>query len=87
MQSLTRLKRYTDDLDSGKAVIVSLALTIETRPAATEGHCQRLAHYATLPGSALGLNGEELSALSRGGYLHDIRKTGVPVTFCSNRVR
>lgn len=78
VQSLIRLKRYTDDLDSAEAVIVSLALTIEARDAATEGHCQRLAHYAALLGRALGLGHEELSALSRGGYLHDIGKIGVP---------
>jgi hypothetical protein len=31
VRSLLRLKRYTDELDSAEAVIVSLALTIEAR--------------------------------------------------------
>jgi putative two-component system response regulator len=78
IRSLIRLKRYTKDLDSAESVIVSLALTIEARDAATEGHCQRLADYATRLGRALGLTQAELSALERGGYLHDIGKVGVP---------
>jgi putative two-component system response regulator len=78
VRSLLRLKRYTDELDSAEAVIVSLALTIEARDAATEGHCQRLADYATRLGRALDLDADDLSALERGGYLHDIGKIGVP---------
>ncbi len=78
VRSLIRLKRYTSELDSAEAVIVSLALTIEARYAATDGHCHRLADYATHLGTALGLEADDLSALSRGGYLHDIGKVGVP---------
>ena len=78
VRSLIRLKRYTDELDSAEAVIVSLAQTIEARDAATDGHCQRLAEYATWLGRALGLDADDLSALARGGYLHDIGKVGVP---------
>lgn len=76
--SLLRLKRYTDDLDSAEAVIVSLALTIEARDAATDGHCQRLAAYATQLGRALGLSDDDLETLHRGGFLHDIGKVGIP---------
>src|SRR5579862_3829046 len=43
VRSLTRLKRYTDDLDSAESVILSLGLTIEARDRYTQGHCQRLA--------------------------------------------
>ena len=76
--SLVRLKRYTDDLDSAESVIMSLALVIEARDAYTDGHCQRLAAYATTFGTALKLSEEELAALFRGGYLHDIGKIGIP---------
>jgi putative two-component system response regulator len=78
VQSLVRLKRYTDDLDSAEAVIVSLALTIEARDTATEGHCQRLARYAAAIGRTLGLDQDDVFALHRGGFLHDIGKVGVP---------
>jgi putative two-component system response regulator len=78
MRSLLRLKRYTDDLDTADSVIVSLALTIEARDASTEGHCQRLAVYATSLGASLGMNDDDLAALERGGFLHDIGKIGIP---------
>jgi putative two-component system response regulator len=78
VQSLVRLKRYTDDLESAESVILSLALVIEARDAYTEGHCQRLASYATALGSSLGLSPEDLAALFRGGYLHDVGKIGIP---------
>jgi putative two-component system response regulator len=76
--SLIRLKRYTDELESAESVILSLALTVEARDAYTDGHCQRLARYATALGQALRLKDEEMAALDRGGYLHDVGKIGIP---------
>jgi putative two-component system response regulator len=78
IRSLLRLKQFTDDLDSAESVILSLALTVEARDACTSGHCQRLAQYATMLGSALKLGAEDLAALHRGGYLHDVGKIGIP---------
>jgi putative two-component system response regulator len=78
IQSLLRLKRYTDELESAEAVILGLGATIEARDPTTNGHCQRLAHYATTLGRALGLDESDLAALERGGFLHDIGKIAVP---------
>ena len=78
VRSLLRIKRYTDDLDSAESVIVSLALTIEARDAYTDGHCQRLARYGVALGRAIGCQQEDLDALQRGGFLHDIGKVGIP---------
>lgn len=78
MRSLVRIKRYTDELDTVESVIVSLALTIEARDESTEGHCQRLAAYASALGRELRLPDEEIAALQRGGFLHDIGKVGIP---------
>jgi len=78
VRSLTRLKRYTDELESAESVILSLALTIEARDQYTKGHCERLAQYATALGADLALSGDEREALFRGGYLHDIGKIGIP---------
>ena len=78
LRSLVRLKRFTDDLESAEQVIVSLALTIEARDAYTEGHCQRLVQYGTALGAALGLAPDDLQALQRGAYLHDVGKIGIP---------
>jgi putative two-component system response regulator len=78
VQSLVRLKRFTDDLDSAESIILSLALTVEARDSYTSGHCQRMAAYAATLGTHLGLVEEEIAALRRGGYLHDVGKVGIP---------
>jgi putative two-component system response regulator len=78
VRSLIRIKRHTDDLDSADSVIVSLALTIEARDQSTDGHCQRLAAYAVSVGRALGLDEDDIAALWRGGFLHDLGKVGIP---------
>ena len=78
VRALTRLKRHTDELDSAEAVILSLALTIEARDPYTQGHCQRLAGYATALGVQLSLDDDQLVALYRGGFLHDVGKIAIP---------
>jgi putative two-component system response regulator len=76
--SLIRLKQQTDELDSTEGILRSLALIIEARDEYTDGHCERLARYSVALGKHLGLSAEHLSALDRGGYLHDIGKVGIP---------
>jgi len=78
VRSLLRIKRYTDDLDSAQSVILSLAMTIEARDRYTEGHCDRLARYASMLGRRINLSDEDIAVLTRGGYLHDIGKVGIP---------
>lgn len=78
MRSLMQLKRFTDDLDSAEAVLRSLALMIEARDTYTEGHCDRLGHYALELGEELKLPEDDLGALARGGYFHDIGKIALP---------
>ncbi len=78
VRSLMRLKRFTDELDSAESIILSLALTVEARDHYTGGHCERMAAYASTLGMHLGLTTEEVGALRRGGYLHDIGKVAIP---------
>jgi len=78
LRALSRLKRYTDEVENAEQVIVSLALTIEARDAYSQGRGARLSAYATALGEALNLDAEELRALHRGAYLHDIGKIGIP---------
>jgi putative two-component system response regulator len=78
VRSLVRLKRFTDDLDSAESVILSLAMTVEARDRYTAGHCERMAAYAAAFGIELDLPDEDVAALHRGGYLHDVGKVGVP---------
>jgi putative two-component system response regulator len=78
VRSLARVKQLIDELDSAEAAFMTLALTIEARDPLTNGHCERLARHAVRLGRAIGLSDEELDALHRGGYLHDVGKVGVP---------
>jgi cyclic di-GMP phosphodiesterase len=78
VRSLLRNKRLTDDLDSATSVMVTLGLTIEARDAYTNGHCQRVATYAMALGRELDLDADDLNALERGGFIHDIGKIGIP---------
>jgi len=55
-----------------------MALLIEARDGNTEGHCHRMANYATALGRALNLGEEDLHALHRGGFLHDIGMLAIP---------
>jgi putative two-component system response regulator len=73
-----RLKRYTDDLDSAASIVMTLGVMIEARDGMTEGHCHRMANYATAVGRALGLAAADLQALHRGGFLHDIGMLAIP---------
>jgi putative two-component system response regulator len=78
VRSLVRVKRYTDDLDSAASIIQTLAVMIEARDGYTEGHCHRMANYATALGRRLGLGDEDLRTLHRGGFLHDIGMLAIP---------
>lgn len=78
VRTLLRFKRITDDLESAEAMFVSLARMIEARDASTNGHCERLAQYAVALGKSLSLEKEDLDALSRGAFMHDVGKIGIP---------
>ncbi len=78
VKSLLRLKEFTDELDNAEAVLCTLGLSVEARDPYTEGHCERLAEYASGLGVFLGLESESVVALKRGGYLHDLGKIAIP---------
>lgn len=78
VKSLLKLKEFTDELENAEDVLLTLALSVEARDPYTGGHCERLATYAEQLGSHLRLGPEDLTALRRGGYLHDIGKITVP---------
>jgi putative two-component system response regulator len=78
VRSLVRLKRYTDDLDSASSILMALAVMIDARIGHTEGHCHRVANRAVAVGRRFGLNDDDLQALKRGGFLHDIGMLAIP---------
>jgi putative two-component system response regulator len=78
VKSLLKLKEFTDELESAESVLCTLGRSVEARDPYTEGHCERLAHYARALGEHLRLDEESLTALRRGGFLHDLGKITVP---------
>jgi len=76
--SLLKLKEFTDELENAESVLCTLGLIVEGRDPYTVGHCERLAEDASALGRHLGLDGDAVVALRRGGYLHDLGKIAVP---------
>jgi putative two-component system response regulator len=74
---LLRVKDYTDELETADNVLCTLGRSVESRDPYTEGHCERLAEYASALGQHLGLGEEEQVALRRGGFLHDLGKIAI----------
>jgi putative two-component system response regulator len=78
VKSLIKLKEFTDELETAESVLCTLGLSVESRDPYTEGHCERLAVNASALGRHMRLDQEEIVALRRGGYLHDLGKIAVP---------
>ncbi|MBI5084124.1 MAG: HD domain-containing protein [Acidobacteria bacterium] len=78
VRTMLRNKRTIDSLEEAETILFALAQTVEQRDQETGNHCQRLAALSVALGTALGLPEEDLVALYRGGYLHDIGKIAVP---------
>jgi putative two-component system response regulator len=76
VRSLLRMKRLTDELESTEAIVTMLGQIVEARDPYTEGHCERLATYATALGMALGLSEFDIDTLNRGAILHDVGQIG-----------
>jgi len=78
VRNLVAFHRMTLDLDSAELVIFTFAKALEARDRETGDHCARLAELGVRLGKRLGLNRDQLIALRRGGYLHDVGKIGIP---------
>ncbi len=78
VRSLLRMKGFIDELEHAEAVLCAMGRSIEAKDPYTGGHCERLAEYAVALGRAVGLAQDDLTALRRGGYLHDLGKVAVP---------
>ncbi len=78
VRNLVAFHRMTLDLDSAESLIFTFAKLMEARDRGTGDHCIRLSHLTVHLGRRLGLDEEQLTALRRAGYLHDIGKIGIP---------
>jgi putative two-component system response regulator len=78
VRNLVNFRRLTTELDSAEQMVFSIAKVVEARDKDTGDHCERLARLGVGLGNRLGLDGEQITALRRGGYLHDLGKIGIP---------
>jgi putative two-component system response regulator len=78
VRNLIEFRRLTLELDSAEQMVFSIARTVEARDPDTSDHCERLAQLSVHLGERLGLDEDDLTALRRGGYLHDLGKVGIP---------
>jgi putative two-component system response regulator len=85
VQSMLRHKAALDSLDEVESILFTLAQAVEERDKCTGDHCRRLSYFSVELGIRLGLSRNELLALHRGGYLHDIGKIGIPDSILNKR--
>ncbi len=78
VRNLVNFRRLTTELDSAEQMVFSIARVVEARDQDTGDHCERLAKLGVGLGDRIGLDGEQITALRRGGYLHDLGKIGIP---------
>jgi len=78
VRAMLRNKALIDSLEEAETILFALAQAVERRDRNTGQHCQRLAAISVMLGEALGLSHADLTALLRGGYLHDVGKIGIP---------
>jgi putative two-component system response regulator len=78
IRAMLRNKALTDSLEEAETILFALAQSVEHRDRYTGQHCERLTTYSLSLGQALGLPRQDLLALYRGSYLHDIGKIGIP---------
>ncbi|HEV2352456.1 MAG TPA: HD domain-containing phosphohydrolase [Terriglobia bacterium] len=78
VRALLKLKAHTDELERAEMVLFALAQSIEGKDSYTGGHCERLSNYSERLGRRIGLPEDQITALRRGGIVHDIGKVAVP---------
>jgi cyclic di-GMP phosphodiesterase len=78
VRNLVSFRRLTQELDSAEQMLFAVARAVEARDQQTGGHCDRLSRLAARLGTALDFDDDEVLALRRAGYLHDIGKVGIP---------
>jgi len=77
-RNLIDFRRLTLELDSAEQMVFSIARTVEARDQETGDHCERLAQMSVRLGKRIGVDDDQLTALRRGAYLHDLGKVGIP---------
>jgi putative nucleotidyltransferase with HDIG domain len=84
MAGVTQVVRRTWDdnliglIDSYDKTLQGWALALEYRDGETAGHCERVVGLSVRLAKSLGCTPEQVEAIKRGAYLHDIGKMAIP---------
>lgn len=71
-RALRQIERTYDE------TLEALGAAVDLRDAATAGHCTRVTRYALEIAKIMGCDADYLQNITRGAYLHDIGKIGIP---------
>lgn len=71
------IELFTSLQEAYLATVRSLAAAVDAKDSYTRGHSERVAQYATLMATHMGLGHDQRIALEMAAYLHDIGKIGV----------
>lgn len=77
VRSMLHMRELHRQIDGAEQVLFVLAAAVEARDPFTGRHAHRVAEYAQHLGRCLELDEAEVSALYRGGIIHDIGKVGI----------
>jgi putative two-component system response regulator len=77
-QSLLRVRRLINELDSAEAVVFAFAAAVDAKCPYTRGHSERVTQYALRLAEQAGLPAHDREVLRRGAQLHDLGKIGIP---------
>src|SRR5262249_55214535 len=78
LRLVRRLANFSEALlDANFAALSMLGTAIAIRDSDTDAHNYRVSLYALHPGEAVSLPPEEMQALLKGAFLHDVGKIGV----------
>jgi len=75
--AIGNIELFSSLQDAYLATVRSLAAAVDAKDPYTRGHSDRVAYFASLIGTRMGLSHEQRVALEMAAYLHDIGKIGI----------
>jgi putative nucleotidyltransferase with HDIG domain len=73
------LRQANDDLEHSYDVMLeALGDALDLKDSDTEGHSKRVTAYTLALAKAMGINQDQIKAIARGAFLHDIGKMAIP---------
>jgi putative two-component system response regulator len=78
LRSLLRIHRFNQELIGAESVAMALARAVAAKDGYAQSHLEKVASYAVMLGSALGMSAAELKVLKYGAILHNVGKIAIP---------